>query len=58
MDVKLPAKREKLSERFTLLVTPTLKAMLNEADKITDVPQFTRELLQSALEELKRQQKI
>lgn len=57
MDVKFPVKKEKFSERMTFFVEPSTKQSLAAAEKDhgLDVPQFMRDLLRTALEELKAQ---
>lgn len=54
--MKVPVKREKLSERFQIMIPPSIKQMLTEAEQSIglDVPEFTRGVLQSALEELRK----
>lgn len=53
----IPVKREKLSDRLTIMIPPSLKQMLNDAEQSLglDVPEFTRRALKSALDNLKKQ---
>lgn len=52
----IPIKREKLSDRLTILIPPSLKQMISEAEQSLglDVPEFTRIALKNALDKLNR----
>jgi uncharacterized protein (DUF1778 family) len=56
MNVDIPIKKEKFSERITFYVEPSTKEMLSAAEtaKGLDVPQFMRNLLKSALDEIQK----
>lgn len=50
----LPIKKEKLSDRLCVLISPELKRMIKEAENNLklDVPVFVRELLTKELQKL------
>jgi hypothetical protein len=55
MDVTVFTKKEKLTERLSILVTPSTSKLLKEVESAIglDTPAFLRNLIQNALEELK-----
>ena len=55
MELNVPTKQEKKSERLTILIPTSTKDLLREMESKLgiDVPEFTRRILRKALEELK-----
>ena len=53
---ELPIKKEKLSDRFTVLISPELKKLIKDAETNLrlDVPVFVRDLLKKELQKLQK----